>query len=182
MTKPLKLVYPTSSLNIWVVSGTNGSHAGGFVASVGLGTVLEVGIGATRAVNTYVSGGGDVGAAVGLGHDCDDGDAGGGADGLGSEAREEGVSVGVGDGGDHLDELGGAGEAVLAAGSGLEGVEVDAVAAAGELHHAVHDLGDGSDAGLLFREVVGENAAATRSRGLPGIRRHRHGTMEESRG
>lgn len=63
-----------------------------------------------------------------LRHDGHHGDAGGGSDGLGSELRKEGVPVGVGEGGDHLDELGRAGEAVLAARGGFESVEVDVVA------------------------------------------------------
>lgn len=96
-----------------------------------------------------------MGAAVGLGHDGDDGDTGGGADGLGAEVGEEGVAVGVGEGGNHLNELGGAGEAVLAAGGGLEGVEVDSLAASGELDHGVDDLCDCSDSSLFIAQAVG---------------------------
>lgn len=130
-------------------------HAGGLVSGVGLGAVLEIGIRAAGAVDADVAGGGDVGAAVGLGHDGDDGDAGGGADGLGAEAGEEGFAVGVGEGSDHLDELGGTGEAVLAAGGGLEGVEINSLSAAGELDHGVDDLRDCSDSGLFVAQAVG---------------------------
>lgn len=140
-------------MDIWVISSSDGSHAGGFVAGVRLGTVLEIGVGPAGAVNADVPSGGDVGTAVGLRHDGDDGDAGGGADGLGTELGEERVAVGLGDGGDHLDELRGAGEAVLAAGGGLEGVEVDGLAAAGALGHGGDDLRDGADAGLLLGEA-----------------------------
>lgn len=114
-----------------------------------------------------------MGAAVGLRHDGDDGDAGGGADGLGAEAGEEGGAVGLGDGGDHLHQLGGAGEAVLAARRGLERVQVDVLAAPRALRHGGDDLRDGADARLLLGEPRGEgdHAAAPGGRLLPRLRR-----------
>lgn len=98
---------------------SNCAHAGGLVASVRLSAVLEVGVGTSGAVNADIASGGDVRTTVGLRHDGDDGDAGGGADGLGAKLGEEGVALGVGKRGNHLNELGGAGEAVLPAGGGL---------------------------------------------------------------
>lgn len=120
-----------------------------------------------------------MGAAVGLGHDGDDGDAGGGADGLGAKLGKERVAVGLGNGGDHLYELGGAGEAVLAAGGGFEGVEVDVLAAAGALGHGGDDLGDGADAGLLLGEARRDRHPTPAGRWLlPGLRRG-HGRRQK---
>lgn len=114
-----------------------------------------------------------MGAPVRLRHDGHNGDAGSGADGLGAEAREEGVPLRVGHGGDHLHQLGGAGEAVLAAGGGFEGVEVDVLAGAAAVDHGRDDLGDGADAGLLLSERVGEDSAAAGVRPPPEAGRRR---------
>lgn len=73
-----------------VIPGADGPHAGGLVAGVGLGGVLEVAVGAAGAVDADVAVGVvDVGAAVGLGHDGHHGNARGGADGLGFEEGDE---------------------------------------------------------------------------------------------
>lgn len=112
-----------------------------------------------------------MGAPVRLRHDGHDGDTGSGADGFGAEAGEEGVPLRVGHGGDHLHQLGGAGEAVLAAGGGFEGVEVDVLAGAAAVDHGRDDLGDGADAGLLLSEGVGEDAAAAGVRPPPAAGR-----------
>lgn len=125
-------------------------------------------------------------APVRLRHDGDDGDAGRRADGLGLELGEERLALRLGQRGDHLDELGGAGEAVLAAGGGLEGVEVDGVASTGLVDHVVDDLGYGFDPGFFFGEVVGYDAAAAWAGKLSGLghlrRRHGRGERERERG
>ena len=62
-----------------VVPGANCTHRSRLIARVGLGRVLKVGIGPARTVDANVSRHVDVGAAVRLAHDGDDGNAGGGA-------------------------------------------------------------------------------------------------------
>ena len=63
----------------------------------------------------------NVRAAVRLGHDGDDGDARGGADGLGAQAREQGGPGLFGDSCDDVYELGGLGESVAGRGLGKGG-------------------------------------------------------------
>lgn len=186
MTQPLKLIYPTPGLDIRIIPSPNRAHARRLIASVGLRAVLEIRVGPPGAVHAYVPRRGDVRAPVGLRHDGDDGDARGCADGLRLELREEGVAVGLRERRDHLHELRGPGEAVLAARRGLEGVEVDGLALAGEVHHGAHDLADGPHAGLLLGEAVRLEAAAARARLPPGLRhchrRRRHGKMGREKG
>lgn len=160
----------------------NRSHTSGLVASVRLSTVLEVGVRPAGAVHADVPGGGDVGAPMGLRHDCHDGDPRGSPDRLGPELGEQGLAVRVGQRGDHLHELRGAREAVLAARGGLERIEVHVLALAREVHHGVHDLGDGPDSCLLFGQPVGFESAPTRSGLLSGeLGGYRHG-RHSSRG
>ena len=42
MSQLSELVNPSSSLHIWVVPRSNGTHAGRLIASVALGAVLKV--------------------------------------------------------------------------------------------------------------------------------------------
>ena len=112
-----ELVEPRPGLDVRVVPRPDRPHARGLVACIRLGRVLEVGVGPTGAVDADGSRGGYVRAAVRLGHDGDDGDARGGADGLGAEAREQGCSGLFGDAGDDVYELGSLGKRV--AGRGL---------------------------------------------------------------
>ena len=55
MTEPFQLFYTCSSLYIRIVSGSDGSHAGGLITGVALCAVFKVGIWASRAVHTDVS-------------------------------------------------------------------------------------------------------------------------------
>lgn len=113
-----------------------------------------------------------MGAPVRLRHDRHDRDAGGGADGLGAELWEERVAVRLGYRGNHLDKLRGASKAVLPASGGLEGVEVDALAAAGALGHGGDDLGYGADARLLLGDPQRDgDATASGVRLLARLRR-----------
>ena len=115
---------------------------------------------------------------MGLRHDCHDGDSRGGPDRLGPELGEQGLAVRVRQRGNHLHELRGAREAVLAARGGLERIEVHVLALAREVHHGVDDLGDGPDPCLLFVQPVGFESSPTRSGllsgELDGYRRGRH--------
>ena len=65
-----QLVHSRPGLDIGMVAGPDGPHAGGLVPCVALGGVLKVRVWAARAVDADVAGGGDVGTPVGLGHDC----------------------------------------------------------------------------------------------------------------
>lgn len=85
VAEPPQLLHAASGLHIGVVSRANGAHGGRLVACVALCGVFKVGVGSAWAVDADVAGGGDVGAAVRLGHDGDDGDATGCAHGLGSQ-------------------------------------------------------------------------------------------------
>lgn len=58
-------------LEVRIVSRSDGSHGRGFVSRVRLRGVLEIRVGATRAVDADVSRHADVGAAVGLTHHGD---------------------------------------------------------------------------------------------------------------
>lgn len=70
MTKLAQLIHTCPGLDIWMVAGTNGPHAGGFISCVALGGVLKVGIRPARTVDADVACGGNVRTPVGLGHDC----------------------------------------------------------------------------------------------------------------
>ena len=54
MAKPAELIYTSSGLDVRVVASSDGSHAGGLVASVALGAVLKVRIWPTRTVHTNI--------------------------------------------------------------------------------------------------------------------------------
>jgi hypothetical protein len=148
----------------------NGTHAGGFVSSVGLRAVLEVGVGTARAVDTDVTGGSDVGATVRLRHDGDDGDTRRRAHGLSAQPRQQRGAVGLGHGSDHLHQLGRSRQTVSPARGGLERVEVHVLPAPRELPHRRDNLGDGPHPGLLLRETRREgHSPAPRGR-LPAAR------------
>lgn len=88
---------------------------------------------------------------MGLRHDSHDGNPRCRTDRLRLELGQQRIPLGLGYSRDHLDELGGAGEAVLAASGGLEGVEIDGLALAGEVDHGADYLGDSPDPSLLLR-------------------------------
>ena len=113
--------------------GSNRPHAGRLIPSIRLRAVLKIRIRTSGAINANIPRDGNMWTSMRLRHDGDDGDSGSGTHGFGPEFGEQGGAVGVGNGSDHLDELRGAGEAVFAAGGGLEGVEVNGLAAAGEV-------------------------------------------------
>lgn len=114
-------------------------------------------------------------APVRLRHDGDHCDAGRGADGLGTQLREEGVAVRLGDCGDHLHELRRAGETVLPASSGLELVEVNVFPPAGALGHGGDDLGDGADTRFLLGDTQRDGDPASAGRRLLARLRRGHG-------
>ena len=62
-------------LHVWIVPRAYGTHAGGLVAGVRLGGVLEIRIRAARAVDAHIARRRDVRAAVGLRHHRHDSDA-----------------------------------------------------------------------------------------------------------
>ena len=61
-------------LKVGIVPRPDGSHRGRLVPGVGLGRVLEVRVGTSRAVDADVARHADVRASVRLAHDGDDGD------------------------------------------------------------------------------------------------------------
>lgn len=75
VTDFLQLFDSISSLNVWVVSGTNGSHWCWFVTCIGLGWVLEITVWAAWAVDANVSCCCDVWASVRLAHYGNHGDS-----------------------------------------------------------------------------------------------------------
>ena len=96
----LELVDAASGLLEGVVARADGAHGGRLVARVGLGAVLEVGVGPAGAVDADVARVGDVRASVRLAHDGDDGDARRRADGLGDQLGQDVLLVVLGHGGD----------------------------------------------------------------------------------
>lgn len=70
MTKLAQLVHTRPGLDVWMVARTDGTHAGRLIACVALGGVLKVRVWPAWTVDADVAGGGNVGTAVGLGHDC----------------------------------------------------------------------------------------------------------------
>ena len=69
MTKLAQLVDPRPGLDVGMVAGTNGPHAGGLIPCVALSGVLKVRVWPAWAVHADVARGGDMRTAVGLGHD-----------------------------------------------------------------------------------------------------------------
>jgi len=69
MAKSLELLNSISGLEIRVVSGSDGSHRGRFIACVGLSGVLEVRVWASWAIHTNVSSHSDVRTSMRLAHD-----------------------------------------------------------------------------------------------------------------
>ena len=70
MPELLQLIHAALCLEEGVVARADCAHACRLVPCVRLGRVLEVGVGATRAVDADTTGHGDVRAAVRLRHDC----------------------------------------------------------------------------------------------------------------
>jgi len=80
-----KLLNPVPCLNVGVVSGSDGSHWGRLVSSVGLSGVLKVTIRSTWTVNTDVSSGSNMRASMRLAHYCNYCNTWGGSYGFGLE-------------------------------------------------------------------------------------------------
>jgi len=154
-----QLLDARARLRIGVVPRADRAHARRLVARVRLRAVLKVRVGPSRAVDADGARRGEVRAAVRLAHDGDDGDARGGADGLGAEPGREARAVGVGQGREDLDELGRAAQAVARGRGGLERGEVDVAPADGALaHERGDDVGDGAQAALGLAGGVGAGA------------------------
>ena len=84
-----ELLEAVPGLQVGVVAGADGAHRRGLVARVGLRGVLEVAVGAARAVHADVARHVDVGAAVRLAHERDDRDAGRRAHRLGAQLGQQ---------------------------------------------------------------------------------------------
>ena len=87
MAEASQLVDSAARLYVRVVPRAYRAHARGFVSRVRLRGVFEIGVWSAWAVHADVARRRDVGASMGLGHDCDDGDAGRGSHRLGPELR-----------------------------------------------------------------------------------------------
>lgn len=100
MAERLDLVHASAGLLIGIVPRADGTHGSGFISSVGLSGVLEVGVRATGAVHANVTCVGDMRATVRLAHDGHDGDTRGRADGLCNQFGEDIFLIVLWDSGD----------------------------------------------------------------------------------
>lgn len=69
VTQLAQLIHSSPSLDKGVISSSDCTHAGWFIACVALSAILKVRVWSARAIHTDVACGGDVRAAVRLGHD-----------------------------------------------------------------------------------------------------------------
>ena len=149
MSDAAELRHAAFGLRDRIVSGSDGPHAGGLVAGVCLGAVLEVGIGSTGAVDAYVAiGVVDVGASVGFGHDRHDGDARCGSYWFGFEVGEEVVTVGYGDGLENVGEAGDSLYFILFGSLGFKFGEVECGARVVCFHECSDNVGYGQGVGM----------------------------------
>ncbi len=135
-----------SSLNIGIITRSNGPHGCGLIARIGLSGVLEIGVGSSRTVDADVACGCDVRTSMGLAHDSDDCDSTGCSDRLCLQEWSQFVFIVVGNSTDDLDEFGGFGYSILLGDLMDERIEDDLLS----LFIALNEFGDD------FRDVLEE--------------------------
>lgn len=70
MTQTFELLNSVFSLEVRVISGPNSPHRGRLITSVALSGVLKIRVRTTWAINANITSHSNMGASVGLTHDC----------------------------------------------------------------------------------------------------------------